>query len=153
MQASRDELKRRLTWPSRVGEAGDCAAFVSRALADEAAGRGLARAVLAAKDGALLGVVALQDLDRIPGVAELSGWIRADRQGEGFGRDAFTLMIDEAFKRRGVQRVSMRLEPSNRPARGLAKALGFKYEGCLRRDKKLNGRWIDQECWGLLESD
>lgn len=39
------------------------------------------------------------------------------------------------------------------PGRKVLQSLEFRYEGCLRQDLRLNGRWIDQECWGLLRAE
>ncbi|MBI2362306.1 MAG: GNAT family N-acetyltransferase, partial [Elusimicrobia bacterium] len=67
--------------------------------------------------------------------------------------EAGRLMVDHAFRRMELRRLWARLDPANRAFRHVLKKLGFRYEGCLRADKRLNGRWIDQECWGMLRSD
>lgn len=85
--------------------------------------------------------------------ARLSAWVRPDRQNRGLGTEAGKLIIDHVFKSRELHRVYARIDPSNRPARRVLKKLGFRYEGCLRSERRLNGRWVDQECWGLLRSE
>ena len=71
----------------------------------------------------------------------------------GLAVEAGRRLLKTAFLKEGLQRVYARIEPSNRAARRILQKLGFSYEGCLRREKKLNGRWVDQECWGLLKSE
>lgn len=80
-------------------------------------------------------------------------WIRSDRQDRGLGKEAGELLLAQGFKKEGLHRLHARIEPANRPARKVLQHLGFRYEGCLRQHAKLNGRWIDQECWGLLKSE
>ena len=77
------------------------------------------------------------------------GW----RQNKGYGVEAGRLLIAHAFRRESLQKLYARLDPGNRGARKVLQRAGFRYEGCLRREKRLNGRWIDQECWGLLRSE
>ena len=85
--------------------------------------------------------------------ARLGIWIRSERQDKGYGVEATRLVVEHGFRKLGLHRLYARLEPSNRVFRRVLKKLGFRYEGCLRDDKRLNGRWIDQECWGLLKAE
>jgi L-amino acid N-acyltransferase YncA len=80
-------------------------------------------------------------------------WIRSDRQDRGLGKEAGELLLAQGFKKEGLHRLHARIEPANRAARKILQHLGFRYEGCLRQHARLNGRWIDQECWGLLKSE
>ena len=152
IEASREALKRRFRWPAAVISPEQCAEYVSRTIAREAEGKEIVRGAFSLKSGELIGVGALQRLDENPGVAELSLWVRDDRTGKGYAKDLGQALIELAFKGR-VHRLYVRLDPANRNARQVIKRLGFKYEGLLRREKKLNGRWIDQECWGRLKED
>lgn len=104
-------------------------------------------AVVETKTRALAGVGALKEDGR------LVLWIRADRQDRGLGKEAGELLLGQGFKKDGLHRVHARIEPANRSARKVLQHLGFRYEGCLRQHSRLNGRWVDQECWGLLKSE
>lgn len=154
VDASRDALKRRLRWVPDVRGVEDESRFI-----EEAAARISERAVL------VWGVFENRN-DRLAGVAALLGmeeperaqgrfgvWIRGDRQDKGYAVEAGRLVLEYAFRRAGLHRVYARLDPSNRPYRKALKKLGLRYEGCLRADKRLNGRWVDQECWGLLKPE
>lgn len=149
---SLEGLRRRMRWPKAAVSEADAVSFLKRAFEEEAAGAALHYVVVEPKDGRLAGMAALQRLKVEPGVAELSLWIRQSRQERGLGTLAAREMIDLGLKRK-LQRFWVRIEPSNRAARRVAQKLGFKYEGRLRRDRRLNGRWIDQECWGLLREE
>lgn len=145
--SSAETLRRRLRWTGSVRCAQDSLAFIRRSLVD---GGGEARyGVFESRTGRLVGVCALRANG---GPAELSGWIRCDRAGKGYGEEAARILAERAF-RDGAHKLYARIEPANRAARRVLQRMGFRYEGCLRRDRRLNGRWVDQECWGLLKGE
>ncbi len=146
VEAAREALRRRFSWASG---AGDHAGFLARSARESAAGESLVLGIFEPRTGRLAGVAALRGRES----ARLSAWVRPDRQNRGFGTEAGKLIIDHVFKSKELHRVYARIDPSNRPARRMLKKLGFRYEGCLRSDRRLNGRWVDQECWGLLRSE
>lgn len=153
LSASREALKRRFSWASAASGLPGCEAFIARAAQDQDAGRSEVFAVVELKPGRLAGIASLQDLDQVPGVARAALWIRTDRAERGLAGEAARLLVGYAFKGERLRRVSARIDPSNRPARKVLQKLGFKYEGCLRQERRLNGRWVDQECWGLLREE
>ena len=101
----------------------------------------------------LHGVAGLEDQDDETQKAELSMWIREKDQDKGRAFEAGKLVVEHGFKKLGLHRLYARIDPTNRPARRVLQRLGFRYEGCLRGDKRLHNRWIDQECWGILKSE
>jgi RimJ/RimL family protein N-acetyltransferase len=149
IDVSRPQLKRRFVWDAADA---DEEKFVARCAEAEAREEELVRGARAVKTGQLIGVGALQRLAGTMGVAELSFWVRSDKTDKGYAQEIGRGMAELAFKRR-IHRLWVRLDPTNRAARQVLKRLKFKYEGRLRREKRLNGRWIDQECWGLLKED
>lgn len=151
--ASRDDLKRRLRWVSSVGSQADSLEFIRSSAARASRGDSQVFAVVESRKDRLAGVAALQHMLDTPGLAEACLWIRADRQDKGYAVEAGRLLTAHAFRGDSIQRLFARIDPGNRAARKVLKRLGFLYEGCLRHEKRLNGRWIDQECWGLLRSD
>lgn len=146
VDASRDILRRRFSWASSDD---DHAGFLARSAREAAAGEARVCGIFEPRSGRLAGVASL----RGRGSVRFSAWVRADRQNRGLGTEAGRLIIEHVFRDREAHRVYARIDPANRPARRMLKKLGFRYEGCLRSDHRLNGRWIDQECWGLLRSE
>jgi RimJ/RimL family protein N-acetyltransferase len=148
-EASAAELRRRFTWASAPSY--DGVGFIRRAMAEPA---DTAFAIVDPRMGRLLGSGALTaELPESKDRLRLSLWIRSDEAGRGLGTEAGRLLVDHAFKRLGAHRLFIRLDPANRASRKVVRKLGFRYEGCLREDKRLNGRWVDQECWGLLKTE
>ncbi|MFA6030028.1 MAG: GNAT family protein [Elusimicrobiota bacterium] len=106
------------------------------------------------RTGRLAGAAALRRLEpEERAQARLTLWVRADRQGRGYATEAARLLVEHALRRMGLHRVGARIDPANRSARKVLKKAGFRYEGCLRDDRRAHGRWVDQECWGFLKSD
>lgn len=155
IEASREALKRRFRWPGQVVSPEQCAEYVAKTAEAEARGEEMVRGAFLTKNGELVGVGALQKLKENPGLAEISVWVRADKQNKKYGQEIGRALIETAFKAHVLRllRLWSRIDPANRAARQVLKKLRFKYEGRLRREKRLNNRWIDQECWGLLKED
>lgn len=153
VSSSREELKRRLRWVSLVESEGDSLEFIRSCAARENRGESRTFAVVEGRQERLAGVAALQRLLDAPGVAEACLWIRTDRLDKGLASEAGKLLAEQALRAGACHKIFARIDPSNRAARKVLRKLGFRYEGCLRQEKKLNGRWIDQECWGLLSSE
>ncbi len=153
VDSSREGLKRRLRWVRDVVSVEDSRSFIRACSEARCRGEREDFGVFEARSGVLVGVASLQSLLVVPGLAEFSLWIRADRQSRGYGLEAGRLLIARAFRHDALKKLYSRLHPTNRVARKMLQRAGFRYEGCLRRDKRLNGRWIDQECWGLLRSE
>ena len=151
--ASKAQLRRRFRWVEAIGGVEDAAAFI-RASDDAAkAGASFAYGAFEGKREKLVGVVALDPMMAAAQRAQLGLWIRADEQDKGYAVEAGRLAVDHAFRKLSLHRLSARIDPTNRAARKVLQRLGFRYEGCLRQDKRLNGRWIDQECWGQLKAE
>lgn len=157
VEASRESLKRRLGWAAGALDADAELGFIRAAAAAAAGGRGQTWGVFEAPrgggEGRVAGVAAVKAEGRDPLRLRLGLWVRTDRQDRGYGSEAARLAAEHAFKRLGARRLWARLDPSNRAFRKVLKRLDFRYEGCLRAHKRLNGRWVDQECWGLLRTE
>jgi RimJ/RimL family protein N-acetyltransferase len=154
VESSREALKRWLVWVSEAAAQGDEAAFIRRSGAESARGEASVWGLFEVRDGPLVGVVSLDALapgDRARG--RLCVWVRADRRSRGYATEGGRLLVDHAFRKLGLHRVFSRIDPTNRAGRRVLRKLGFRYEGRLRDDWKINGRWIDHECWGLLKTD
>ncbi|MFH1725147.1 MAG: GNAT family protein [Elusimicrobiota bacterium] len=154
VESSRESLKRRLRWVSEVREASDEARFIAQAEAEAASGDAFTWGAFDNRSEKLVGMTALQGMHKAEGSqARIGAWVRSGRQDKGYAAEAGRLVLEHAFRKAGLHRVYARLDPSNRAFRKVLKRLGFRYEGCLRADKRVNGRWVDQECWGLLKDE
>ena len=91
------------------------------------------------------GWAALSPFSRRPvyqGVAEASVYVERSRQGRGLGTQLLENLIRES-ERRQYWTLLAKIFPENEPSLGLARGLGFREVGALRRIGKLNGVWRD----------
>lgn len=64
---------------------------------------------------------------------EIGYWIRADRVGAGLATEAAAALTRVAFDLCGVDRVEIRVEPTNEPSAAIPRKLGYREEARLRR--------------------
>jgi diamine N-acetyltransferase len=86
--------------------------------------------VVAAFDGGdALGLTTLRDIDWINRTAMFGIWIAPEAQGSGAGKSACVQMIDVAFGRLNLRKVSLDVLASNERALAMYRTLGFSEEG------------------------
>ncbi len=73
--------------------------------------------------------------------------------GKGYGTEARMLMLDFAFKERGMERISDLVIEGNEASRKLLLKCGYKEEGVMRNSVFKNGRFQNQIVMGLLKED
>ncbi|QSG08271.1 GNAT family N-acetyltransferase [Halapricum desulfuricans] len=104
-------------------------------------------------DEATVGAVMFPDLREGDGVADLAYWILPEHQGEGFGREAVSLLLEYGFEELRLHRVRADCLATNDASRGLLESLGFSREGRFREAVFQNGTYVDTLRYGLLESE
>ncbi len=74
-------------------------------------------------------------------------------QGEGYGREALSLVLDHIFQVYPHPAVGTKTFAHNEAARGLLESLGFAQEGRIRDDVYRDGQYRDRIHYGLLRSE
>jgi RimJ/RimL family protein N-acetyltransferase len=67
------------------------------------------------------------------GSIEIGYWIAVDATRRGYATELTAVLTLIAFELLGVDRVDLQIEPRNDASQGVARKLGFTYEGTLRR--------------------
>lgn len=88
-----------------------------------------------------------------PGGIELGYWIRESAQGQGLAGEATQALLRVAFQFVGVDRVEIRIEPSNRASRRVVEKLEIPREAVLRRRFPRAGDLQDVEVYSVFASD
>jgi [ribosomal protein S5]-alanine N-acetyltransferase len=103
----------------------------------------------------LIGAVGLAKVDREQGTGELGYWLAEDHWRNGYMSESVTRMIGYAFNTLKLRRLNIPAFAKNPASNGLAKSLGFSYEGCLKQAVvcKATGKIHDENLWGLLRKD
>lgn len=111
-------------------------------------------AVCLTENDELIGMIGLEFVDLVNGVAETGSWFHnADYRGKGYGTEAKHLILEYAFHRLYLERiVSFVFESNTRSAAALAKQ-GYKPAGRLKYDDFKDGRYQDLLLFDLLPED
>lgn len=84
----------------------------------------------------------------------VTGYELASRfHGHGYMREALSCILNFGFTEMRLHRVQAETHPDNKASIGLAKRLGFRFEGVHREQAYWGGRFHDLNCYSLLESD
>jgi len=73
--------------------------------------------------------------------------------GRGYGLNAVSLVLEYAFTRLNLNKITLGVEEGNKPAMKLYQRLGFKIEGLQRKQWFREGRYRDNVLMGLLRSE
>ncbi|WP_295162620.1 GNAT family N-acetyltransferase [uncultured Brachyspira sp.] len=65
------------------------------------------------------------------------------QQHKGYMTEALNAALIIVFKELRLHRIEANIMPHNKPSLGLAKRLGFEYEGLAKKYLKINGKWED----------
>ena len=86
-------------------------------------------------------------------VGEVGYWIRSTETGRGFGTEAAAVATAIGFEELNLHKVVLRIAVGNIGSERIAERLGFTYEGVLRDEVKVGGRWLDHTSWSMLSSE
>jgi N-acetyltransferase len=111
-------------------------------------------AVCLTEDDKCIGMIGLEFVDLINGVAETGSWFHdPEYRGKGYGTEAKHLILEYAFDRLHLERIiSFVFEPNTRSAAALAKQ-GYKPAGRLKYDDLKDGRFQDVLLFDLLREE
>lgn len=99
-------------------------------------------------DNEPIGGMALFEVEADHG--QVAYWLVPDEHGEGYATEAVSLLLDHAFRTRGLHRVYARVFEFNDASQGLLEKLGFTQEGRLREHTFCRGSHQDVLHYGLL---
>lgn len=98
-----------------------------------------------------IGVVFVEDAEwRRP---DLIYWLIPAVHGNGYGKEALSLVIDYVFRVYAHPAVGAAVYEFNTASRNLLTSLGFSEEGRLRKDRFVDGDYVDTIQYGLLRSE
>lgn len=86
-------------------------------------------------------------------IGEVGYWIRSDETGGGLGAEATTRAVQVGFEEMGLHKVQLRIAVGNTASDRIAEKLGFEFEGTLRDEVRVAGRWLDHTVWSMLDHE
>ncbi len=148
---NRDHLRPWLPWVDGVRSVADSLAFIEEGLERFARGGGYELGIW--REGALIGVVGVHEIDRANASTSIGYWLDAGHQGRGIMTRAVAAVLDDLFFARGLHRVEIRVAPENGRSRAIPERLGFRMEGVLREAGRYGGRWGDLIVYAMLDRE
>ena len=98
-----------------------------------------------------IGAVSVEDMDwKRP---ELGYWLVPEVHGEGYGKEAVSLVVDYVFRAYDAPAVGAGAYDFNDASRGLLASLGFVEEGRRRKFMFVDGEHRDMVQYGLLREE
>ncbi|MGP5627591.1 GNAT family N-acetyltransferase [Corynebacterium casei] len=80
-------------------------------------------------------------------------WVYSKFTGSGVATAACGLVVDHAFRRVGLHRITATYMPENQASGKVLAANGFREEGYLRRNLHINGAWRDHHFVAITRED
>ena len=102
------------------------------------------------RDDDAIGSVDLSALDFTHRRGEIGFLFRRDQWGQGYGREAMSVLIGHAFVQLRLERLEARVHAANAPAKKLLRLLDFAPEGRLSGHVLRDGVRHDVDVFGLL---
>ena len=84
---------------------------------------------------------------------ELVYWLVPEVHGDGYGKEAVSLVVDYVFRTHDTPAVGAGAYDFNDASRGLLESLGFEEEGHIRKDRFVDGEYVDTVEYGLLRRE
>lgn len=105
------------------------------------------------QDHVVIGHVTLRDCNWLLGHATLGYGLTESVHGRGLGTEAVRQVIDMAFARTDLQRLTAGVHEENHASRRLLQKLGFSAEGVLRENLVIGGERVNEVIYGLLRRE
>lgn len=153
VQESLESVGRWLPWCHAGYDLAAAQAWIGHCRATWADGEHFAFGVFARHDGALLGSVGLNQLNRLHRSAALGYWVRQSRQGEGIAWQAARHAAGFGFETLGLVRIEVVVLPDNHASRRTAERAGARFEAIARHRLWMRDEARDAAVYALVPSD
>ena len=152
--ASRDELAEFLPWANPLYTRASAAGFVRESIRSWREAKAYDFAVRRPeRPDYHVGNVSIWHVSRGYNSGEIGYWIRTGETGRGAATEAAGAMLRVGFERLGMNRIVVRIAAGNSASEQVARKLGFTWEGVLREEVKIGGRWVDHSIWSFLKRE
>jgi ribosomal-protein-serine acetyltransferase len=105
------------------------------------------------KQGMLVGLVVLKEVDLINHKTEIGYWMIREAQGKGIMTACCRSLINHAFSQLEMNRIQIKTAVGNTRSSKIPQRLGFAYEGTEKHGELLNGVYVDLEVYRMLRSE
>lgn len=99
----------------------------------------------------IIGDIGVHFIDKLQ--CELGCTLDKNFHGKGFATEALKVVIDHLFLKLNKHRITTSIDPENIASIKLVERLGFKKEAHFRESLLVNGVWVDDIIYALLNSE
>ena len=150
VDAERERLRGWFPWVDGTRSVDDQRPWIERALAAEHDREGNGIWLVS---GELAGAAGLS-VNPVENNGEIGYWLAEAFEGRGLATRATMALLDLAFDRLGLHRVTIRAATHNARSRAVPERLGFTQEGVLREQGLVStGQYHDLVVYGLLDRE
>lgn len=100
-----------------------------------------------------VGLVSLTGIDFHTNSAMLGYWLDYDQEGKGVMTNSCKMLINYAFDTLKLHRIWIIHAEKNLKSKAVIERLGFTHEGHFRESTLVNGEYLNDEYYGLLEQE
>lgn len=140
VERSRAHLSPWMPWVHTTRSTADIGAFISQALAQEAAGAGFQAGIW--WRGELAGVIGFHPIDWQARRVDLGYWLGEDFTGRGLATRSAAALTGQAFETMHLAQVGIRAAEANRPSQLVAERLGFHRTGVAEEGEWFVDHWV-----------
>ena len=103
----------------------------------------------------VIGGISVRNVDLFQGTADIGYWLAEPYWRCGYGTESAKAILDFAFNKLKVRKIKIPIYTKNEASNALAKKLGAKLEGTLRKHCKVkcDGKIHDQNVYGLFKNE
>jgi aminoglycoside 6'-N-acetyltransferase len=116
-------------------------------------GEGLQLAMGLTEAGKIVGLVTAHcpDIDRFQ--AEIGGDVMQGHQRQGYFTEAMRALLEFCLRDLGMHRVTARSDSTNTACRCVLERIGMRGEGEFKKDRLVDGAWVDTVSYALLQEE
>jgi ribosomal-protein-serine acetyltransferase len=151
VERDRAYLREWLPWVDMSTGVDDILKFIRRSLEQFANNEGLSAGIWC--EGEFAGTVGTHKIDWLNRKVEIGYWLASKFQGRGIVTAGCRALTHHAFSEWKLNRVEIHCAIGNEKSCGIAKRLGFQFEGVLREGQLLNGKYVDINVYAMLASE
>ena len=101
----------------------------------------------------IIGDLGIHFLDLENQQAEIGCTLNKDFQDKGYATESVKKVIDYLFKELNKHRIITSIDPDNKSSIRLVERIGFRKEAHFVESLWLNGKWVDDIIYALIEKD
>ena len=103
--------------------------------------------------GDFAGIVGFHNTDRVNEKTELGYWLVPPMTGQGIITTSCRVLIEFAFEKMGMNRITIRCALENKASEKVASLLGFSFEGIEREGERTHDLFLDLKVFSLLKRE